>query len=93
MLIRHIREIIARYRYAFNKNKSDSLYCSTSLSTSCAVPVIRIKRKIWMVETICFDTFHIDHAWFEDEQQLRDYLFILDTTGCIYEYKEYDIQL
>jgi hypothetical protein len=93
MLMRHIREIIARYRYAFNKSVSDSLYCSTSLSTSCAVPVIRIKRKIWMVETICFDTFQVEHVWFEDEKYFKEYLFILDTTGCIYETKEYEFEL
>lgn len=93
MLMRHIREIIARYRYAFNKRVSDSLYCSTSLSTSCAIPVIRMKRKIWMVETVCFDTFEVEHMWFENEVYLRDYLLILETTGCIYETKEYDIEL
>lgn len=93
MLIRHIREIIARYRHAFNKSMSDSLYCSTSLSTSCAVPIIRMKRKIWMVETICFDTFEVEHMWFEDQKYFEDYLFILDTTGCIYETKEYEIEL
>lgn len=93
MLIRKVREFISRYKYAFIKSKIDSLNYSTSINTSCAIPVLRLKRKIWMVETICFDTFHVDRIWFEDEQEFRDYLFILDTTGCIYEFKEYDIQM
>jgi hypothetical protein len=93
MLIRNIRELFCRYKNIFIKSKLDSLNYSTSINTSCAIPVLRIKRKIWMVETICFDTFQIEHLWFEDEKSFQDYLLILDTTGCIYEIKEYDIEL
>jgi len=92
-MIRQIRELICRYKNIYIKNKINSLNYSTSLSTSCAIPVIRMKRKIWMVETVCFDTLQIEHNWFEDETHLAEYLIILKTLDCLYDIKEYDIEL
>jgi hypothetical protein len=92
-MIRQFKELIIRYKNAYIKNKIDSLNYSTSLVTSCAIPVLRMKRKIWMVESICFDTFHIEHNWFEDETHLAEYLIILKSLNCLYDIKEYDIEL
>jgi hypothetical protein len=92
-MIRQIRELICRYKNAYIKNKINSLNYSTSLNTSCAIPVIRMKRKIWMVESVCLDTFQIEHNWFENETHLSEHLIILKTLDCLYDIKEYDIEL
>ncbi len=92
-MIRKLRELFLIYKHAYLKSKIDSLNYSTSISTSCAIPVLRKKTKIWMVECICFDTFQLEYHWFENEEYLNNFVSILDSLNCLYEIKEYEIQV
>lgn len=92
-MIRKLREIILRYRYAYIKSKIDSLNYSTSLSTSCAVPVLRMRRTIWMVQTICIDNFEVEHHWIDNEEHLKNFVTLLDSSYCVYDIKEYSFEL
>lgn len=92
-MIRKLRELFLRYKQYYIKNKLDSLIYSTSITTSCAIPVLRKKTKIWMVECICLDTFQLEYHWFENNEHLVQFIDILDSLNCLYEIKEYEIQV
>ena len=74
------------------KLKLDKYFYSSSISTSCAIPCLKTRKRIWFVQIYKLNPIEVDTHWFDDEQQLVIYLNILDKLDCFWEIKEYQIE-
>lgn len=72
--------------------KLDKYFYSSSITTSCAVPSFKIRKRIWFVQIYKFNPIEVDTHWFDDEQQLDIFLSILNKLDCFWEVKEYQIE-
>jgi hypothetical protein len=90
-MIKKIKQLYNILKSEIIRVKVDNCFYKCSLSTSCAIPNYKQEKPIWLISVFCFDTFEIEYYWIESEEELAEYLKLLNLNCLTYEVKQYCI--
>lgn len=91
MIIDKLKQLFFSINYDYRNYKINNCFYSSSLHTSCAIPLYKQEKFIWSVSVFCFESRISEHYWADSEEELENLLQFLELTCYTYRIKCYSI--
>ena len=91
-MIKRLKDLLFLLKKDILSSRIDRYFYSTSINTSCAIPVLRNKRAIWLFEVLDDEGPEVLYYWADhiDEKHLVE-KFLLDSDE-IFMVREYELK-
>ena len=91
-MMKKMKDLLLLMKREIFAARADKYFYSTSINTSCAIPVLRNKRAIWLFEVLDNEGPEVLYYWADhiDEKHLVE-KFLLDSDE-IFMVREYELK-
>jgi hypothetical protein len=91
-MIKKLKELLLLLKKDLFDSRVDNYFYSTSITTSCAIPVIRNKRAVWLFQVLHNEDFSISYYWIDNQEEKQLFEQILIDSCEIFVIKEYELK-